>query len=87
MVDVLGIVVTRAEELLDILDACWNRPLSDGLKLRWICTNGASTKNVPKIFNRLLKKGTVFQFGTNTFCYESGRGIYGDWQDGGYATR
>ena len=65
--DVLIIVVTQAEELLYIVDACQNRPLSDGLKLGWICTNGGSTKNVPKILNRLLKKGTLIQFGTKTF--------------------
>ena len=29
--------------------------------------NGASTNNVPKILNRLLKKGTLLQFGTKTF--------------------
>ena len=67
MVNVLIIVVTQAEELLYMLDAYWNRPLSDGLKLGWICTNGAGTNNVPKILNRLLKKGTLLQFGTKTF--------------------
>ena len=50
-----------------MLDTCWNRPLLDSLKLGWICTNGAGTKNVPKILNRLLKKGTLLQFGTKTF--------------------
>ena len=50
-----------------MLDACRNRPLLDGLKLGWICTNGAGTNNVPKILNRLLKKGTLLQFGTKTF--------------------
>ena len=39
MVDVLVIVVTQAEELLYMLDACWNRPLLDGLKLGWIYAN------------------------------------------------
>ena len=48
------IVVTQAEELLDMLNTYWNRPLSDGLKLGWNCTNGAGTNNVPKILNRLL---------------------------------
>ena len=67
MVDVLIIVVTQAKELLYMLDAYQNRPLSDGLKLGWICTNRASTNNVPKILNRLLKKGTLLQFGTKTF--------------------
>ena len=67
MVDILIIVVTQAEELLYMLDTYWNRPLSDGLKLGWICTNGASTNNVPKILNRLLKKGTLLQFGTKMF--------------------
>ena len=50
-----------------MLDTYQNRPLSDGLKLGWICTNGASTNNMPKILNRLLKKGTLLQFGTKTF--------------------
>ena len=63
----LIIVVTKAEEPLYMLDAYQNRPLLDGLKLGWICTNGASTNNVPKILNRLLKKGTFLQFGTKTF--------------------
>ena len=67
MVDVLIIVVIQAKELLYILDACWNRPLLDSLKLGWIFTNGAGTNNVPKILNRLLKKGTVLQFGTKMF--------------------
>ena len=67
MVDILIIVVTQAEELLYMLDTYWNRPLLDGLKLGWICTNGAGTNNVPKILNRLLKKGTLLQFGTKTF--------------------
>ena len=67
MVDVLIIVVTQAEKLLYMLDTCRNRPLLDGLKLGWICTNGAGTNNVPKILNRLLKKGTLLQFGTKTF--------------------
>ena len=65
--DVLIIVVTQAKKPLYILDACRNRPLSDGLKLGWICTNGAGTNNVPKILNRLLKKGTLLQFGTKMF--------------------
>ena len=65
--DVLIIVVTQAEKLLYMLDAYWNRPLLDGLKLGWICTNRASTSNMPKILNRLLKKGTLLQFGTKTF--------------------
>ena len=67
MVDVLVIVVTQAEELLDILDAYQNRPLLDGLKLGWIYTNGASTNNAPKILNRLLKKSICLQFGTKMF--------------------
>ena len=50
-----------------MLDTYWNRPLSDGLKLGWICTNRACTNNVPKILNRLLKKGKLLQFGTKTF--------------------
>ena len=65
--EVLIIVVTQAKKLLYMLDAYWNRPLSDGLKLGWICTNGAGTNNVPKILNRLLKKGTLLQFGTKMF--------------------
>ena len=67
MVDVIIIVATQAEKLLYMLDTCWNRPLLDGLKLGWICTNGAGTNNVPKILNRLLKKGTLLQFGTKMF--------------------
>ena len=65
--NVLIIVVTQAKELLYMLDAYRNRPLLDGLKLGWICTNGANTNNMPKILNRLLKKGTLLQFGTKTF--------------------
>ena len=60
-------MVTQAEKLLYMLDACQNRSLLDGLKLGWICTNGAGTNNVPKILNRLLKKGTLLQFGTKMF--------------------
>ena len=67
MVDVVIIVVIQAKELLYILDACQNRPLFDGLKLGWICMNGISTNNVPKILNRLLEKGTLLQFGKKTF--------------------
>ena len=65
--NVLIIVVTQAKELLYMLDTCWNRPLLDGPKLVWICMNGASTNNVPKVLNRLLKKGILLQFGTKTF--------------------
>ena len=65
--DILIKVVTQAKELLYMLDACQNRLLSDGLKLAWIWTNGASTNNVPKILNRLLKKGTLLQCSTKTF--------------------
>ena len=50
-----------------MLDAYQKRPLSDGLKLVWIYTNQAGTKNVPKILNGLLKKGKLLQFGTKTF--------------------
>ena len=46
-----------------MLNACWNRPLSDGLRLGWICMNGASTNNVLKILNRLLEKGKLLQVG------------------------
>ena len=67
MVNVLIIVVTQAEVLLYIFDSYQNRPLSDGLKLGWICTNGASTNNMHKILNRLLKKGTFLEFGTKMF--------------------
>ena len=65
--DVLVIVVTQAEELLYILDTYQNRPLSDGLNLGWIGTNGASTNNMPKILNKLLEKDTLLPFGTKTF--------------------
>ena len=82
MVDILVIVVTQAEELLYIFNAYWNRPLSDGFKLGWICTNGAGTNNVPKILNKLLKKGTLLQFGTKMFVMKGARGLYGDGQDG-----
>ena len=44
-----------------------NRPLLNGLKLGWICANGAGTNDVPKILNRLLWKGTLLQFGTKMF--------------------
>ena len=67
MVDVLVIIVTQAAELLYILDTCQNRPLLDSLKLGWICTNRAGTNNMPKILNRLLKKGALLQLGTKTF--------------------
>ena len=67
MVDVFIIVVTQAKELLYILDIYHNSPLLDGLKLGGICTNAASTNNLPKILNKLLKKGTLLQFGTKTF--------------------
>ena len=50
-----------------MLDTCRNSPLSDGLKLGWICMNGAGTNNMPTILNKLLKKGTLLQFGTKTF--------------------
>ena len=43
----------------------------DGLKLGWICMNRAGTNNVPKILNRLLKKSTLLQFGTNTFVMKA----------------
>ena len=59
MVNVLVIVVTQAKELLNMFDTYQSRPLSDGLKHGWICTNGAGTNNVPKILNRLLEKGKL----------------------------
>ena len=71
MVDILIILVTQAKELLYILDIYWNKPLSDGLKLGWICINRAGTNNVPKMLNRLLKKGTLLQFGTKTFVMKT----------------
>ena len=71
MVNVLIIEVTQAKELLYMLDTYWNRPLLDGLKLGWICTNGASTNNMPKVLNRLLEKGIFLQFGTKTFVTKS----------------
>ena len=67
MVDILAIVVKWAKELPNIFYAYWNKPLSDGLKLGWICKNRARTRNMPKILNRLLKKGTFLQFSTKTF--------------------
>ena len=67
MVDILIIVVTQTKKLLYMLDTYRNRPLLDGLKLGWIGMNGAGTNNMPKIFNRLLKEGTLLQFGTKTF--------------------
>ena len=65
--DVLIIVVTQAKQLLFMLDTYWNRLLLNSCKLGFICTNGASTNNVPKILYRLLEKGTLLQFGTKTF--------------------
>ena len=82
VVDVLIIVVTQAEELLYMLDTYWNRPLLDSLKLGWICTNGAGTNNMPMILNRLLKKGTLFQFGTKTFVTKMLEDYSADGQDG-----
>ena len=69
--DILVIIVTKAKELLDILDACQNRPLMDGLKLGWICTNGVGTNNVLKILNELLKKCTLLQLSTKTFIMKA----------------
>ena len=60
-------LVTQAKELLYIFDICQSKPLSNGLKLGWICTNRAGTNNMPKILSRLLKKGTLLQFGTKIF--------------------
>ena len=54
-----------------MLDICQYRPLSDGCKLGWICTNGACTNNVPKILNRLMWKGTLLQFGTKMFVMKA----------------
>ena len=71
MVDELIIVVTQAKKLLYMLDICQNRPLLDSLKLGWICTNGTGANNMPKILNRLLKKGTLLQFGTKTFVMKT----------------
>ena len=71
MVDVLIIVVTQTEEVLYMLDIYWNRPVLDGLKIGWISRNGASTNNVPKILNKLLEKGILFQFGTKTFIMKA----------------
>ena len=67
MVEVLVIVVTQAKKPLDMLDSHQNRPLSDGLKVGWIHTNGAGTNYEPKILNRLLYKGTLLQFGIKIF--------------------
>ena len=54
-----------------MLDTYQNRPLSDGLNLGWICTNGTGTNNVPKILNIQLQKGTLLQFGTKTFVMKA----------------
>ena len=54
-----------------MLDTYQNRPLSDGLKLMWICMNRAGTNNVPKILNRLLQKGALLQFGTKMFIMKA----------------
>ena len=54
MVDVLVIVLTQAEELLNILDTYQNGPLLDGLQLGGICMYGANTNNMLKILNRIL---------------------------------
>ena len=69
--DILLIVVTWAEELLYMFDPYQNKPLLDGLKLGWICTNRASTNNVPKILNRLLKKSALLQFGIKMFVMKA----------------
>ena len=69
--EILVIVVTQAEELLYIFDACQNRPLCDGLKLGWISTNRAGSNNVPKILNRLLEKGKLLQFSTKMFVMKT----------------
>ena len=70
MVEILIIVVTQAEELLYMLDAYLNRPLLDGYKLGWICANGASTNNMPKILNRVQEKSTLLQFSTKMFIFK-----------------
>ena len=71
MVAVLIIVTTQTEELLYMLDTYRNRPLSDGLMLGWICMNRASTNKMPKILNRILKKGTLLQFSTKMFVMKT----------------
>ena len=75
VVDVLVIVNTPAEELLDMLDAYQNRPLLDGLNLGWICTNGASTNNVLKILNRLLEERHTSSVWHKGVCYKGTRGL------------
>ena len=81
MVNVLLIVVTQAEELLYMLDAYQNRPLSDGLKLDWICTNGAGTNNVPKT-QQITEERHISSVWHKDVCHEDAIGLYGDGQDG-----
>ena len=65
MLDVLSIVISKAEKLLQFFNRGRFRPGTNSLNLVRVRAQTTSFDNVPQILNRLLTKETFF-----TFCIQ-----------------
>ena len=70
MAYVLGIVIGKPQELLELLDIGWCWPGPDGLNLVRISPNVASFHNVPQVLHRGLPKLTFLALGKELFLPE-----------------
>ena len=64
MLDVLRVVISKAEKLLQFFNRGWFRPGTYSLNLVGVCAQTTSLNNMPQELNRLLTKETFFTFFT-----------------------
>ena len=67
MLDVLSIVISKAEELLQFFNRGWFRPGTYSLNLVGVRVQTTSFDNMPQVLNQLLTKETFLTLGKQLF--------------------
>ena len=69
MLDVLRVVISKAEELLQFFNRGWFRPGTNSLNLVGVRAQTTSFDNMPQVLNQLLTKKSLLMFGKQLFPY------------------
>ena len=68
MLDVLRVVISKAEKLLQFLNRGWFRPGTNSLNLIGVRAQTTSFNNVPQVLNRLLTKKALLMLSKQLLC-------------------
>ena len=70
MLDVLSVVISKAEKLLQFFNHGRFRPGTYGLNLVGVRAQATSFDNVPQVLNRLLTKKALLMLSKQLFCMQ-----------------